>query len=386
MLKYLHYEGTGLPAPKVVDTTLRDGEETAGVVFSNEEKVTIARMLDKLGVDEIEAGIPVMGGDEKKAVKEIVKLGLKASVMGWNRIDISDIDASLECGVDSVSISVPSSDLHIKHKLGKDRRWVLSNLARTIDYAKSNGLYVSANAEDASRADPMFLFEFIKTAIEAGANRFRFCDTIGIMSPYTVYDRIRTIVSSFDIPVEVHMHNDFGMATANTIAGVEAGAEFVNVSVNGLGDRAGNAALEEVVMALKYIKNYDVRIRTKMIREVSEFVERSSGKPIPSNKPIVGRNIFIHEAEISSDPSEKTKKSSEAFPPEEVGMVRQLVLGKNSSVATVVKKFGDFTIELSEPEAKNVLRLIRMEMVRLKRSLFDKELVSLYYSRGRHSR
>ncbi|MFA5881744.1 MAG: homoaconitate hydratase, partial [Eubacteriales bacterium] len=162
---------------KIVDTTLRDGEQTAGVVFANREKVRIARLLDEVGVHQIEAGVPVMGGDEKKAIKEIVKLGLKASIMGWNRAVISDIQQSIECGVDAVAISISTSDIHIEHKLQTTREWVLESMIKAVEYAKREGVYISVNAEDASRSEMDFLVQFATEAKNAGANRLRYCDT-----------------------------------------------------------------------------------------------------------------------------------------------------------------------------------------------------------------
>lgn len=164
---------TGKKKIYLVDTTLRDGEQTAGVVFANREKIQIARMLDEVGVDEIEAGIPVMGGDEKETVAAIAKLGLKARIMAWNRAVISDIQESIRCGVDAVAISIATSDLHIKHKLRSSREEVLDRMVKAVEFAKKEGVYVSANAEDASRSDEEFLLQFVKAAKEAGADRIR---------------------------------------------------------------------------------------------------------------------------------------------------------------------------------------------------------------------
>ena len=163
------------------DTTLRDGEQTAGVVFANEEKIRIAKLLDAVGVRQIEAGVPAMGGDEKATIKKIAGLGLNASVLGWNRAVLKDIQHSIDCGVDAVAISVAVSDIHIKNKLKKDRQWVLDSISKAVDFAKKNNLYVSVNAEDASRAELDFLIEFGLNAKEAGADRLRFCDTIGLL-------------------------------------------------------------------------------------------------------------------------------------------------------------------------------------------------------------
>jgi len=233
---------------KIVDTTLRDGEQTAGVVFANQEKIRIARMLDSLGVDQIEAGIPVMGGHEKEAIKEICKLGLKASIMGWNRAVIRDIEESLDCGVDAVAISISTSDIHIEHKLRSTRAKVLESMVKATEFAKKHGVYVSVNAEDASRSDPDFLCEFARAAKDAGADRLRYCDTVGILTPERAYEFYGEL-SKLKAPLSVHCHNDFGLAVANSLMGLRAGASEVHATINGIGERAGNAALEEIVVA-----------------------------------------------------------------------------------------------------------------------------------------
>ncbi|MFQ5886382.1 MAG: homoaconitate hydratase, partial [Anaerolineae bacterium] len=287
-----------IQAPVYIDdTTLRDGEQTAGVVFANEEKVHIAKMLAQLGVHQIEAGIPAMGGDEKEAIKEIVRLELPASILAWNRAVVEDVKHSLDCGVDAVAISISSSDIHIKHKLRRDRGWVLDSIKRAVEFAKSHNLYVSVNAEDSSRADPEFLVEFARTAKEAGADRLRYCDTVGILDPLETYKGVKALIEEVDIPIEMHNHNDFGMATANAIAGLKAGAIYVNTTVNGLGERAGNASLEELVMALTYCEGIDLGIRTSLFRELSEYVALASGRPLPAWKPVVGSNLFVYESE-----------------------------------------------------------------------------------------
>ncbi|MFN3698717.1 MAG: homocitrate synthase, partial [Dictyoglomus sp.] len=363
---------------KIVDTTLRDGEQTAGVVFSKAEKLQIARMLDDLGIHQIEAGIPVMGGDEEEAIKAIVKAGLKASIMGWNRAVISDIEASLRCGVDAVAISISTSDIHIKYKLRKTREWVLENMVKATEFAKKHGVYVSVNAEDASRTDLDFLLQFAKAAKEAGADRLRFCDTVGIMEPFTIYETVKTIIEKVGIPVEMHTHNDFGMATANALAGVRAGATYVGVTVNGLGERAGNAALEEVVMALKYIYNIDVGIKTYKLKEICEYVAKASARELPVNKAIVGKNIFAHESGIHADGVIKYPKTYEVFSPEEVGGERQIVIGKHSGTHALIRKFQEYGITLTEEDAQELLKKVRALAVELKRPLFDKELMYLY--------
>lgn len=366
------------------DTTLRDGEQTAGVVFANSEKIRIARLLAEVGVPQIEVGIPAMGGDELEAIKAIVALDLPTSILAWNRAVISDIQASISTGVKAVAISISASDIHIEHKLRRDRAWVIESVKRSVDFAKSHGLYVSLNAEDASRADPAFLLDFARAGKEAGADRLRYCDTLGILDPFQAYERVKAIIDATGLDVEMHTHNDFGLATANALAGVRAGATYVNVTVNGLGERAGNAALEEVVMAMKCIMGLDLGIDTSRFRELSEYVAQASGRPLPVCKAIVGQNVFAHESGIHADGVLKDPRNYEAFAPEAVGLTRQLVIGKHSGSKMVKYKFQEFGIELSDEEADEILARARRMAVEVKRSLFDKELMYIYrdYRRG----
>lgn len=363
---------------KFVDTTLRDGEQTAGVVFANSEKIMIAEMLSDLGINQLEVGIPTMGGDEKDAIKQIVKKNLKSSIMAWNRAVVSDIEQSIDCGVDAVAISISVSDIHIQNKLKTSREWVIENMVKATEFAKKNGLYVSVNGEDASRADEDFLIEFIEAAKQAGADRFRFCDTVGVMDPFTIRNKIERIYNKTKFDIEMHTHNDFGMATANAIGGVLGGANYVGVTVNGLGERAGNAALEEVLMSLIHVLKCHSNIDTRRFKELSEYVSRASGRELPAWKAIVGSNMFRHESGIHADGALKDPKNYEAFDPSEVGLERQIVIGKHSGRAAVVNKFSEYDIELDDEVASRVLDVVRSTSVKLKRSLFDKELVFIY--------
>jgi len=372
---------------KIDDTTLRDGEQTAGVVFANDEKIHIAKMLDEIGVHQIEAGIPTMGGDEKEAIKEIASMGLKCSILGWNRAVKSDVDASLECGVDAVAISISSSDIHIEHKLMKSREWVLENMSSTVNYAKDYNLYVSVNAEDASRSDMEFLLQFARTAKEAGADRLRYCDTLGILDPFETFMRVKTIIDIVRIDIEMHTHNDFGMAIANAIAGIKAGATYVNTTINGLGERAGNASFEELAMALKYVEEIDMGFNTKIFRELSEYVATASARFIPTWKPVVGANLFVYESEnrvnaITVDPS-----TYELFKPEDVGLERKIIVGKYSGVSALKLKLDSLGYKVKNEEAKEISEITRRKSVALKRSLYDSEIIDVYKSyKGKSSK
>lgn len=363
---------------KLDDTTLRDGEQTAGVVFTNEEKINIARMLDEVGVTQIEAGIPVMGGDERDVIEHIAHMGLNASILAWNRANIADIKTSIDCGVDAVAISLATSDIHIKTKLQKDRKWVLNSIRESVAYAKSEGVYVSVNAEDGSRTELGFLLEYAAAAKAEGADRIRFCDTVGVMEPFRCYSIVRHLIEETGLEVEMHTHNDFGMAVANAIAGIHAGANWVNVTVGGLGERAGNAALEEVVMALKYLEQVDLNYDTKRFHEITDYVMRAAGRTIPAWKAIVGSNMFAHESGIHADGVIKNPKTYEVFSPDEVGLERQIVVGKHSGSRTIEMKLGEFGLDISRQDATALLPAVRAKSILLNRSLFDKELVKIY--------
>jgi len=360
------------------DTTLRDGEQTAGVVFANDEKLHIARLLAEVGVDQIEAGIPTMGGDEKKAISEIVSLGLPVSILAWNRAVISDVQQSIDCGVDAVAISISASDIHIQHKLRKSREWVLESVNRTTEFAKDNGLYVSVNAEDASRADMEYLIEFARTAKNAGADRLRFCDTVGVLDPFATYERVKQIRDEVNIDIEMHTHNDFGMATANAIAGLMAGASYVNTTVNGLGERAGNAVLEEFVMALKYGFGIDLGVRTARFRELCEYVANASNRPIPTWKPITGANLFVYESEGRASGVVRDPTTYEIFAPGDVGLLRRFVFGKYAGPSVLRQKLRQYGRNINEEDIPQLVETLRAKSIALKRSLFDEEVLQEY--------
>ena len=359
------------------DTTLRDGEQTAGVVFSLDEKIRIARMLDEIGVGEIECGIPAMGKTERASVKALVDLGLKARLITWNRAVIADIQASLDSGVTAVDISLPVSDIHIQNKLGKDRNWVKEQLKRALGFAKEHDLYVSIGGEDASRADLDFLVELMTQARALGADRFRFCDTLGILDPFTTYDKIRFLADRVDLALEVHSHNDLGMATANAIAGIRAGARFVNTTVNGLGERAGNAALEEVVMALKHACGVNLQIDTRRFVELSKLVSQASCRPVPEWKAVVGEKVFSHESGLHADGVLKFPGNYEGYDPAEVGLARYLVIGKHSGSHGLQDRLSRLGITLARCELAGLLDQVRDMAQEIKRPLSDPELVRL---------
>ncbi|MBU4450727.1 MAG: homocitrate synthase family protein, partial [Actinobacteria bacterium] len=362
----------------IIDTTLRNGEQTAGVVFSKHEKIRIAKLLDEVGIPEIEIGTPSLGPAEREIIQEIIASKPNCKLFTYCEADPANIAYAAECGVKNIIINISTSDLHLKVKYGKTRTWALNQLRKTISEAKSNGLDFIVSAEDATRTDLEFLLKMINIAQKKGAYRFRICDTVSRLDPFRTFLYINTILNTIDFPIEVYNHNDFGMATANAMAAIRAGASSLVTSVNGLGEGTGNAALEEIVMALKYLEEVDLGMATSKFRELSEYVAKASARAIPVWKAIVGTNVFAHESGIHADGVLKNPINYEVFEPGEVGLTRQIVVGKHSGSHTILHKFKEFEIDLTDKEATDILAMTRLMSVDLKRPLFDKELMYIY--------
>jgi homocitrate synthase NifV len=359
------------------DTTLRDGEQAAGVAFNLQEKLAIARLLDQIGIPEIEVGIPIMGGEEAEAIRAIVRAGLHAQLLGWNRCTIADLEASIACGLERVHISVPVSDLQIGIKFAGSRSAMLDRLKTCLEFAQSHHLFVSVGGEDSSRADPQFLMEVVQYAHAWGAQRFRFCDTVGRLDPFRTYDLIQQLTDVAPIPIEMHTHNDLGMAVANALAGIRAGARSVNTTVNGLGERAGNAALEEVVIALKEIYGIKLPIHTQRLWELSQLVAQAANCPPPLCKPVVGQNTFCHESGIHTHGLLHNTSSYEPYPPESVGRSRQLVIGKHSGRHVITHVLKEAGITISSQEAEAILAIVRQRATQRKGGLGMGELIRI---------
>ncbi|MDD5660103.1 MAG: homoaconitate hydratase [Actinomycetota bacterium] len=371
----------------IIDSTLRSGEQTAGVVFSRNEKIRIAKLLDEIGIPELEVGVPSIAESERETIREILKLNLNCKIFSYCEATPQEIAYCADCGLKNTVITIFTSDGHIREKYDKSKNILISRLKDSIRELKNNNMDFIISAEDGTRADLELILQIIHIAKNRGALRVRICDSVGAFDPFKTFLRINTILSTVDFPLEVHTKNNFGMATANGLAAIRAGASSIMTAVNGLAEGTGNAALEEIVMALKYLENVDLGIKTKRFRELSEYVAKASARAIPIWKAIVGTNVFAHESGIHADGVLKNPKNYEAFEPSEVGLTRQLVVGKHSGSHTILHKFKEFGIDLTDSEANEILALTRSMSVDLKRPLFDKELIYIYrdYREGKNS-
>lgn len=343
---------------EICDVTLRDGEQTPSVSFSCKEKVEIATRLDGIGIEVIEAGFPAVSENEKQCVKTIANLGLDARICGFSRAREQDIQTAIDCDVDMVSIFIPTSELHVRLKFKKPREQVLEDALKMIDFARDHGVQVRFAAEDASRTDLPFLKEVYRQAAEHGAVLLSFADTVGCLIPSEMSQVMSELVSSVDRPFCAHCHNDMGCAVANTLTAAEAGAFQLHTTVNGIGERAGNASLEELLVALRMKKGVN-RYDLSKLTELSHLVEKYSGITLPRNKPVTGELAFSHEsgihiAAILEDPS-----TYEYFPPALVGGERHFILGKHTGKKALEHVVASLGCELSEKQVCAVLDLVK---------------------------
>ncbi len=362
--------------PHIIDTTLRDGEQAPGVVFSLEDKLHIASLLDEAGVKELEIGTPIISSQEENNIKTIISQGFRFDATCWARATREDMAASLRTGATRINISFPASAIHLT-SIGKDRKWMLNTMKSILTEAKERFDFVCVGAQDASRTNPEYLDEMVNHAISLGADRIRLADTVGVMNPLSVQELFGRY-ASFDIPFEFHAHNDLGMATANTIAAFSAGAAAASLTVNGLGERAGNAALEEVVAALTYSVGNSSGINLETCLRLSSLLEKVSGRQNSVSKPITGEKVFSHESGIHCKSLLADPMSYHPFNPKDIGKESSFILGKHSGVAALVSVLAEMGISLLDHQNKELLAAVKELSANRKNGVSKEEVFALY--------
>jgi len=344
---------------KLFDTTLRDGEQAPGVALTTDEKIQIAQKLDNLGVDTIEFGFPAVSEGERNSAKFINDLGLNANLCGLSRVLKDDIDALINCDLTYMHTFIGTSPLHRDYKLKKSKEEVLNMAVEAIEYAKDHGITTEFSAEDATRTEKDYLIEIYKAAESAGADLINVPDTVGVLIPSTAKSLIATLKEELKSPISVHFHNDFGLAVANSLMAIEVGAEQAHLTVNGIGERGGNASLEEFIMSMVIAYGVDLDVDTTQLFNLSDFVSRITGIKMPPNKPIVGENAFAHESGIHVHGVLENAATYEPIAPELVGHSRKIALGKHTGANALKAKLNDYDIEMDENQFCSVYDQIK---------------------------
>jgi 2-isopropylmalate synthase len=347
---------------RIFDTTLRDGEQTPGVSLSPEKKLNIAKKLDALGIDAIETGFPVISDGERKAIKMITSENLNSELCGLARTNRKDIDAAVDCGLNYIHTFIATSDIHLEYKLKMTREQALEKAIDAVEYGKSRGLQVEFSAEDATRTDREFLKQVFGEVAKAGADRIDIPDTVGYSTPKYIAEITKDAIEVTKLPISVHCHNDFGLAVANAISGIQAGAQCAHVTINGIGERAGNASLEEFVMALnslQFEQKWETNIDTKLLYETSRYVSKTVGISVQPNKAIVGENAFGHESGIHTHGVLNNPLTYEPISPEIVGRTRWLQVGKHAGIHGMNAILKEYGIVPNEEQTKQILEKVK---------------------------
>ena len=348
---------------RIFDTTLRDGEQSPGVALSPENKLNIAKKLDELGVDAIETGFPVISEGEQQAVKMITQENLSAELCGLARTNKRDIDAVVDCGLKYVHTFIATSDIHLQHKLHLSQEQALEKAVESVEYAKSRGLQVEFSAEDATRTDRDFLKKIFTAVTKAGADRIDIPDTVGYSTPQYIAEITKDAIEATKLPISMHCHNDFGLAVANAISGIQAGAQCAHVTINGIGERAGNASLEELVMALQCLKfeqTWETGIKTELLYETSKYVSKLAGMPVQPNKAIIGETAFGHESGIHTHGVLSNPLTYEPIIPEIVGRNRWLQVGKHAGAHGIAAMLEEYSVQPDKDQLKKILEKVKV--------------------------
>ena len=347
---------------RIFDTTLRDGEQTPGVSLSPEQKLNIAKKLDALGIDAIETGFPVISDGERSAVKMITSESFNSELCGLARTNKKDIDAAVDCGLNYIHTFIATSDIHLEYKLKMTREQALEKAIDAVEYGKSRGLQVEFSAEDATRTDRVFLKEIFSEVAKAGADRIDIPDTVGYSTPQYIAEITKDAIDATKLPVSVHCHNDFGLAVANAISGIQAGAECAHVTINGIGERAGNASLEELVMALnslQFEQTWETNINKELLYETSRYVSKIVGITVQPNKAIVGENAFGHESGIHTHGVLSNPLTYEPISPEIVGRTRWLQVGKHAGIHGMNAMLKEYGVTPNEEQKQKILDKVK---------------------------
>jgi homocitrate synthase NifV len=367
----------GLGGAYLIDTTLRDGEQAPGVVFSFDEKMEIARRLDELGIPELEIGTPAISKAEQHDIRCLINQGFSFKSTCWARAAKADLEAALNCGASRINLSFPVSDVQL-NAIGKSKNWVMDSIPEIMKTATGWFDFVAVGAQDASRADIHFLKEYIAAVKYFGAKRIRIADTVGIMNPFSVKNLFEYLSKTFpETDFEFHGHNDLGMATANHSVALTSGASSVSLTVNGLGERAGNAPLEEVIFALKYSYGIDLDFDGKLLTELSSFVEKISGRKLPVSKPVTGNMAFSHESGIHCRSLKENPLAYQPFNPNEIGKETVFVIGKHSGSGALSDFLAKRNIFLTKTETNDLVAKIKSLSTQLKRDLNFTEIQNL---------
>ena len=363
--------------PHIIDTTLRDGEQAPGVVFNLDEKLRIAGMLEDCGIKELEVGTPAMGKDELHMIREIIQAGFRFDKTCWARAKEFDIEESAKTGASRINISFPVSDVQL-YAMGRNTDWVMNQLRPIISFARQRFDFIAIGAQDASRANREFLNEFISACLSEGVDRIRLADTVGILNPFSTVQLFSSVSEKFPfVDFEFHGHNDLGMATANSLAALLSGANSVSATVNGLGERAGNAFLEEIAAALKVSAGVDCGIHLSGMQELCCFVAEASSKPIYPSKPIVGDMICRHESGIHCNSLLKNELTYQPFLSSEIGRSTEMVLGRHSGGGTIRHMLEKQNLKMTDRQTALLTEQVKSLSFRKKRELRVDELINL---------